>query len=402
MLGTFNIFFGQNLSSYLKDIEYEIRNEIDSEEEDYILNVNETEYVNHLVESYKIESPAILFDDVFVATYEKKIPGNYGHESYNKIIFVYHIPFEGNGELLRYRPNQTFTSSTSVYLENNEICFEIVDYVNSTHIKNQAESTIKRIINQAEVSQKQIEKFNDSLPRGIKQIFEGRKESFLNKNKILESLNVPIKKTKNLPETYSIPTPEVRKSVNVKPIVTEKGYTPEPTLDYSTYMDILQTIFDFGKSFERLPSTYKDKTEEELRDHIILQLEPRFEGSTTGETFNKTGKTDILIRHERTNVFIAECKFWKGKQSYLDSITQLFKYLTWRDSKVAVIIFVSNKKFSSVLETVKEVTPEHPNYLGFVEEKTESWFNYRFHLNDDENREVKLAVLLFHIPKKDG
>lgn len=56
--------------------------------------------------------------------------------------------------------------------------------------------------------------------------------------------------------------------------------------------------------FERLPSTYAGKDEETLRDHLILNLEPRFQIGTTGETFNKSGKTDILMRHEGKNIFV--------------------------------------------------------------------------------------------------
>ena len=74
-----------------------------------------------------------------------------------------------------------------------------------------------------------------------------------------------------------------------------------------------------------------------FRDHLLLYLEPRYEGSATGETFNSTGKTDILIRHENSNAFIAECKFWTGQKGYLETITQLLGYLTWRDSKAAVV-----------------------------------------------------------------
>ncbi len=51
------------------------------------------------------------------------------------------------------------------------------------------------------------------------------------------------------------------------------------------------------------------------------------------------------------------------------------------------------------LETAKESIKEHPNYLGYVSEEEEGWYHYRFHINDDENREVKLSLMLFHIPE---
>ncbi|RLB80536.1 MAG: hypothetical protein DRH17_11710 [Deltaproteobacteria bacterium] len=62
-------------------------------------------------------------------------------------------------------------------------------------------------------------------------------------------------------------------------------------------------------------------------------------------------------------------------------------------------MFVPNKNFTSVLETVKQVIEEHPNYLGFKGSKDETWLNYTFHLNDDHNRQVNLAVMLYHIPR---
>ncbi|HEU0144988.1 MAG TPA: hypothetical protein VFQ47_09405 [Nitrososphaera sp.] len=155
---------------------------------------------------------------------------------------------------------------------------------------------------------------------------------------------------------------------------------------------------DYGKVFEQYPSTYKDKREEELRDHFLLNLQPRYKGAATGETFNKIGKTDILIRYENATVFIAECKFWRRRKGYIDTINQLLGYLIWRNSKAAVVLFVRNKDFSSVLQEVKAATPTHPNFIRFVNEQDETWLNYIFHINDNPNREVKLAVLLFHIP----
>lgn len=216
----------------------------------------------------------------------------------------------------------------------------------------------------------------------------------------MASLGVPIKKRENLPQTFAVPTPATRKKISVaKPVVTEKGYRPEPTLEDSTYREILRYLHDWGKQLERMPSTYSGKSEEALRDLFLAHIEPYFEGTATGETFNKSGKTDILLRFEGKNVFVAECKRWRGQQSYLDAISQLLRYLTWRDSKAAVMMFIKNKDISSVLQTIEQATSQHPNYLGLVSKQDESWLNYRFHLNDDSNREVKLAVLLFHYPQ---
>jgi hypothetical protein len=150
---------------------------------------------------------------------------------------------------------------------------------------------------------------------------------------------------------------------------------------------------------ERHPSTYKDKDEEGLRDILLLSLQSSEQLSTTGESFNKKGKTDILIRHGNSNVFVAECKIWDGKEYFLEGITQLLGYLTWRDSKTSAIIFVKNKKINDVIEKVKKFIPTHPNFLSHINDVNESWFNYNFHLEDDRDSVVKIALLIFHFPE---
>ncbi len=126
----------------------------------------------------------------------------------------------------------------------------------------------------------------------------------------------------DIPTTFAVPA--VRKRIVARPEATgSTRQPPDPTLDETIYQEILRVIHETGKVFERLPSTYADKDEESLRDHLILQLEPHFEYSTTGETFNKTGKTDILIRHEKSNIFVAECKFRGGAKKHYETIDQV-------------------------------------------------------------------------------
>ena len=48
---------------------------------------------------------------------------------------------------------------------------------------------------------------------------------------------------------------------------------------------------------------------------------------------------------------------WRGAKQFLGKIDQLLSYLTWRDSKTALICFVQNKEFGSVLETITAETP---------------------------------------------
>lgn len=386
-----------------------IASAIDSQQDDYILNVNKQEYIQHLVSEFTVSPIEIYRDQLTASTYEAHVPAElhpdsyYVHsgKSYPKDVIKYHLPFIGDPKLLKVRASSYSLSQPKITVEDNCICFEIVNFNLSPEIiKQKADSVIESIESQNQCLARDLIAFNIQIEGLANQAFDSRKQQLLNKNNLLSSLGVPIRKAGNIPSTFSVPAKRTKViSSKAKPAVTEKGFIPEPTLDGSIYKQILSIIYDVGKQFERLPSTYTGKAEEHLRDHMLLILEPNFEGSATGETFNKSGKTDILLRHEGNNVFIAELKYWHGKKAYLDTISQLLGYLTWRDSKAAIVVFVKNKELSPVLNVVKMETSEHGNYLGFVSEQEEGWYHYRFHINDDKNREVKLSVMLFHLPE---
>ena len=407
--GTFHMFDGKQVSEFLERKTQEIRNTIQKEPEDFILNVNEEEYIQYLVATFTIETPNIDFEGMFIDYYEKEIPaeefpqGVYVRpgKTYPKQVIVYHLPFTGNEKLFHFTPREFQFWYPYVFIESNCVCFEFVIFGNDlAETQTRANQNIESIKFFMTKLTQEADAYNAPILSMVEGLFKARKQMFLDNRKMFASLGVPLRKRDDLPKTYAIPTPQNRKPLLVKPSVTEKGYQPEATLDQATYLEILQVIHDMGKVFETLPATYINKGEEDLRDHLLLQLAPRFknEGTMTGETFSKVGKTDILYRYNNSNVFLAECKFWKGQAQYLETISQLLSYLTWRDSKAAVIMFVKNKEMSSVLESVRQVTPQHSNYLGFVNEQDTSWFNYRFHINDDPNREVKLAIMLYHIP----
>jgi hypothetical protein len=208
-----------------------------------------------------------------------------------------------------------------------------------------------------------------------------------------------MKKKSNVPKTFTVPSVRRKPKIIERPTGKTNDFKSEPTLQEETYREILNLIHEFGVEIERHPSLYKGKDEESLRDHFILVLSPHFEGGATGETFNKAGKTDILVRYESSNVFVAECKFWRGKKAYLEAIDQALGYLTWRDSKAAIVCFVDNVELQPVLDKIVEVTPQHKCYADTLAE-SDGQYEYRFHLIDDPTRNVLLTVLCFHFPKK--
>ena len=150
---------------------------------------------------------------------------------------------------------------------------------------------------------------------------------------------------------------------------------------------------------ERSPLIFQGIDEESLRTHFLVALNAQYEGQATGETFNYEGKTDILIRSGVRNIFVAECKFWSGAAKLIETITQLLGYLSWRDSKAAILIFNRNRDFSRVLETIPSTVREHANFQKDEGRRSETSFRYAFRHKDDAAKIVHVTVMAFDVPK---
>jgi hypothetical protein len=171
----------------------------------------------------------------------------------------------------------------------------------------------------------------------------------------------------------------------------------DPSLSNARFRKILKIIHDTYVAMERHPRSYRGKGEEDLRDNLLTVLASHYPNST-GETFNKKGKTDILIRHEGINIFVGECKFWKGLKGFHETIDQALSYLTWRESKAAIVCFINKKELDPVLQQINTGISKHPCFIRLESRKVESWIHYEFRLKSEPTRNVRLAVLCFHFP----
>lgn len=401
------LFYSKDLFNYFNVQKENIRDSIQREKEDYILNVGQEQYIDYLFDKSKVGTIDILENEIYADEKEELIssdsfPRNfnvYGRGSIQKPVLYFSIPFEGEKGMLYYKPSSYYSVFPRAYITNNRIVKRFIVFSdNYQECEREFHNFKDNLIDYVRNLNTDIESYNSNLKHFITSIFGSRKDELLKRRELKAGLSIPIKKNIDTPKTFSVPSVQVKKKITMKPIETKSNFVPDPTLDNGTYNDILTMINDMGKEFERKPSVYSDKGEEDLRDHFLMLLEPHFEGSATGETFNKSGKTDILLRYNSGNVFVGECKFWTGAKGFLKTIDQLLGYLTWRDSKTSVIMFVRNKDFTSVIETVKESIQAHENFIKFIDQKDESWFNYIFHLNGDKNKEIKVAIMLYHIP----
>jgi hypothetical protein len=384
-----------------------MESEIDAEDEQYLLNANEEQYLEHLASKYEIEPLEVNFDHAYATDEERSVPAenfpstanvSYGR-SYRKPVFTFHLPFSGATGLWITAPNPGMQWNPEVELRGNDntINLDLVQFGDSVEPVNREYDTFVRNLNQQLSNLKNnVNDFNSSLRNRARARFNRRKAELKRRAENRAALRVPIRRN-TAPATFAVPV-KAPKRIAPRPPVSGDKYSIDPTLDALLYQEILQLLHDFGKQLERLPRTYEGKNEETLRDHFLLVLQPHFglEGSATGETFNAAGKTDILIRYQNQNLFVAEFKFWHGQKQHLETIDQLLSYLTWRDSKTAIVYFIDGKEVTATLGAIEEATPRHPSFVAQKSKKEDSWFSYEFHLQD-KKKIVQVAILCFHL-----
>ena len=170
------------------------------------------------------------------------------------------------------------------------------------------------------------------------------------------------------------------------------------SLELEEYEKILKVITDMALVMERSPDAFKGLREEHIRNHFLVQLNGRYPGNATGETFNGLGKADIVLRRDGVNLFVAECKFWKSQQHFKSAIDQLLRYATWRDTKLALILFNRNKSLTDVVSKVMDIVRSHPCCKKELEYQSDTGGRFLVYHPNDENRILIMTVMVFEIP----
>ncbi|MDD5242434.1 MAG: hypothetical protein PHU49_00310 [Syntrophorhabdaceae bacterium] len=403
------LFSRYDLRETLIHREQELSGEVENQDRNYILNVNIDDFINYLEDKYRIHAITIHRDKAYIkesgdANVDVRYDFNRAIRDKSRPFFIrgtsvtFAVPFEGDRSLF-FCQGSTFTMNPPyAEITDNEILvtYNQVD-PDPTEIKADFESRMNNTERHLGFLKNDIDMFNNGLGKTAKERIEARRAKIMNDQGIVAALGYPIKEKSGMPTTYTVPDVK-RKIVIRKPAATTAPFTPEPILDMANYEAILKIIADMVLVMERSPKAFQDMHEEDFRQHFLVQLNGHFEGAATGETFNYEGKTDILIRVNGKNIFIAECMFWKGEKSLLDKIDQLLGYASWRDTKTAVLVFNRNVNFSKVIEGIPETVKKHSNYKKSLEYKSETGFRFILHHKDDKNRELTLTVLGFNVP----
>ena len=411
MYGGFRPFREGDTFSTFRNLIEKVTREIDALDNEYILKASSTELENHYVNKVLIE-PLELDSDNFYVENQQGINKIVSHE-FDRMPFRGErivvsgtqldiaIPFTGDPILWRIQPSSfSLSGYPEINIKNNTITFSVTfadDSADPNRLKQQIESSVKSLAGATQNLRRDVENHNRTAPIQIKAALERKKQKAQTATNALANLGIPFKR-RDTPPTFTVPTTRRATPASLPKVPTEK-YKPEPVLDMAEYEHILEIIKSMGLVIERSPLSFATLDEEAIRTHFLLQLNGHYEGSATGETFNAVGKTDILIRVENRNIFIAECKFWRGPKGFSEAIDQLLSYLSWRDSKCALLIFNKNKDSSAVRDKMHEIMESREEHRRTQFHNKDGDSRYIFVKKDDPGKEIIVTTQVFDIPE---
>ena len=244
---------------------------------------------------------------------------------------------------------------------------------------------------------KDIEEGNKQLRDRIRPVWEAKRRQLEKQHgtteSLLQKLNIPLHQDPSAKaKPVKIKPRNLRTAVEQpKPKAKAKR---EPVLSRDDVLSLVDFIDQYTRQFEVSPKTYGKLDEEELRDLLIGMMNANYPGSTTAETFNKLGKTDISLRLDSGHVLICECKFWSGPKAYQAALEQLFDYLTWRQNFGLLINFCKVKDMSRALEAARQAISEHPS---FTKGSLSTQFETRLVSRHTHPQDARKLLEVFHL-----
>lgn len=201
---SFNLFTEGELSSYLK---YQLEREKEAIKSSDLSTISDLDYIKGIVSRLTMTPPQLKFDDVFASDYEKEIPADRhpnaffidSGRSFPRQVIVYHIPFVGSLDLLKYKPNPAILWSQEVSQERRgegtNICLEVINFGDDAErVKREFDEFKQKITTQLGHITNQVKAFNESLDQHISECVEARKKELGKQKGVLDQLGVPVKK----------------------------------------------------------------------------------------------------------------------------------------------------------------------------------------------------------------
>ncbi|WP_328648063.1 hypothetical protein OHS58_10320 [Amycolatopsis sp. NBC_00348] len=311
---------------------------------------------------------------------------------------TYRVPYAGLVDVLRMQASTSSFNPPQASITNGSISvFQDVpaDVLERDrgNIVTALKAEIDKIETYLKYSRSDIATANEQLRTGVRGAAAARRTKVLADRETEAILGVPLHRDQEAAKTYRVQPVTRRRITPTRQIRPHQPFAPEPAITPEDFAYIIGDIVAATRMFERLAVTYADQREERLRDQILTVLHSIY-GAATGETFSKRGKTDIYLPWDGGAVFLAECKWWSGPKNFAEhDLPQLLdRYITWRDTHAAMVVFIRNKNATAVIAEAENIVRSHPRYLRDAH-SINGTPTFVTHKDGDRDREITLALV---------
>lgn len=410
-----NLLFGEeDLDSQLRARQQQVSGIVDSIPKEQFLVSSDQELINHVVAQQTVEPIVLCEESRTMKQQETQIdvsrdqmryfsPDRRGPFYIPGTRVIIDIPFTGEDWLFRYRTNPWSTVFPRAEVQRGclRLSIEQPHDVDPASFKDIYERELKLIREYVDRAHKQVVDYNESLSNFVQRAVNYRRDRLGRHNNIAALLDIPLATRPGAPSINPVKV-EIRRPPAL-PVPPKTGLAPEPGITDDTFEHILRFIRHQGRTFERTPSTYAVHGEEDLRNIVLAQLNGHFQGDAVGEAFRGKGKTDICIEQDNRAAFVGECKVWTGPAGLTAAVGQLIGYLTWRDSKAALIMFnVKNKDFTKILEAIPETLRAHSLFLRDLPCAEGGEWRVQMRSAEDAGRRVTVHTFAFNLYQDPG
>jgi len=408
------LFFGRaRLADALEAQAVKMRKAVEAEAESSLMQADVEAWAEALAHHYAATCPVLQTDQVWQeppadATIDvsgdrmRAIIDPYSERVRNFPAYriVVHFPFEGDAAVFKLQPNQWTTNPPRGRVGKDELLLTVTFPQDSPRqVDPEAQGFMESVQKYLGFASSQIDTFNEQLRQQAVAAIEARRQRVSARDATLASSTIPVRRVGEDGARTYIADVLVRRPAPSLPETRADAKPPtlEPTLADKVFEHVLDVMRQQTLLIEQHPQTYAAMGEEDRRNVILSALATHYSGFTA-ETDNQGGHTDIIARHDNRNVFIAECKFWSGEQGFNETIDQLFGYTGWRDTKLAIVMFVREKGLTAILAKARKALEAHAQFVSWKEPASETELRASMCWPGDDERLADLNVFFVHTP----
>jgi hypothetical protein len=387
-----------NLREMYESRRWDIREELEEWDSERWLATTEADIVEYLLARHAIVCPVLHREQA------EQLPVSVDDDGLTRLVMA--VPFDGDARVfyIQVHNGLAWHELPQAQVEKGELRLTWVGStrgdVDPAPMLREFGLRLDMVERQLSTLRPDIAEANINLSDWVTTEIASARERLLRDRKLEAGLGVPVRRRADAGQ-FEVPVTRRKISTPRRPARTDR-FEPEPFLSEEQYEQALAVLRNARNALERSPSMTAHLGEEMIRDLLLFFLNGQFEGAAAGEVFNAHGKTDILIRAGDRNVFIAECKIWKGPKVVRDALGQLLNYLTWRDTKAALLLFIRTGEPTTIINKSIAEIKGHANCKSHDNAEDGERYDFILHANGDPNREIRLAFLPFALQDTPG